>query len=87
MPQHACGCIDIMIRHTLPVGLINIAHMYDSITHLIFSAADECVDTLIHGLIAHCMYMHGQTFFISLARNVRSLLFRPVDEALMPVWI
>ena len=67
MPEQTRYNIDVVVCHTLIIRRVYVANMNQSIAHLIFSAVDEGIDSAIHGLVSHYMYVYGQTLIISLA--------------------
>ena len=87
MPKHTLSNVDVVVCNALIIRLVDIMHMYKRITQFILSAIDECADYAINALVAHCVHVHGQAVRVSLARQLRNLLFCPVDDALMTVRI
>ena len=87
MPSHTRGDIDVVLCHTLVIFIIDVAHVYQRIAHLILSAIDKGVDYLTDALVSHDMNVDGQTLGISLACQLGHFLFRPVGNALVSVGI
>ena len=87
MPKHTRGDIDVVVGHALIIGCIDIAHVHQSIAHLVLPAIDEGVDNASNGLVAHDMCMHGYPVSISLARHVGQFIFLPVGQTLMTIGI
>ena len=76
-----------MLCYTLVISLIDVAHVYQRVAHLVLSAIDEGIDHLIDSLVTHHVYMDRQTLGISLACQFCHLCFRPVGNALVTVGI
>ena len=87
MPKHTRGDIDVVVGHTLIIGSIDVAHVYQRVAHLVLSAVDEGVDNASDALVTHHVYVHGDAVVIGLARHLRQFLFGPVGTALMSVGI
>ena len=87
VPNHTCGYVNIIVRNTLIIRLIDVAQVNNRVAHFFFAAFDVSIDDAIDSRVAECVYMHCQAVCISLARNFRNFFFRPVDNPLMTVEI